>query len=140
MKQIFFLYLLFVLSLPNLLLVSCGLFDADSNLDWQNLKFPEQSVYVLFLDGNDVYAGAGYDGLWGLDMSNSNAEWEYLGHRVTEGERHFDAGVQAVDVFKDKITIGYADPPEQEDGQRQGYGVARIEGNPGSHVMMAQDS
>ena len=87
---------------------------------WEDLGFPEPSGYALFLEGDDLYVGAGHDGLWALDLRSSGAEWEYLGHRVTDGERHFESGVQAVDVYQGKITIGYADPPVQPDGQRIG--------------------
>jgi len=90
----------------SLLFLQCDIITGSkSGSSWENLNFPEQSVYVLFLDGNDLYAGAGYDGLWVLDISRSNAEWEYLGHRVTEGERHFSSGVQAIDVYDGEIRI-----------------------------------
>jgi len=101
----------------SLLFLQCDIITGSkSGSSWGNLNFPEQSVYVLFLDGNDLYVDAGYDGLWVLDVSKSNAEWEYLGHRVTEGERHFESGVQAIDVYKGTIFIGYISPLKLDSG------------------------
>lgn len=102
-------------------LAGCEWFESgEKKPEWQSLHFPEQSVSVLFLDGDDLFAGAGYDGLWVLDLSDKGSTWQYLGRRITEGERHFEAGVQAVDVHEGKITIGYADPPVNEEGHRIG--------------------
>jgi len=100
--------------------------DSKNGSSWENLNFPEQPVYVLFLDGNDLYVGAGYDGLWVLDISRSNAEWEYLGHRVTEGERHFESGVQTINVHDSNIIIGYIEPIDKTDVENEiGIGVWR---------------
>lgn len=98
----------------------CSLFYNKRVVEWQDLKFPKQSVSALFLDGNDLYAAAGHDGLWVKDLSNHDSKWQYLGHRVIEGERHFESGVQAVDVYQGRITIGYAAPSLQNNGQRIG--------------------
>lgn len=113
-----------LIAILTLFLVQCSLFDSSETGDkesrWESLFFPEQTGYSLFLDGKDLYVAAGFDGLWVIDVSVDNTEWEYIGHRVTEGERHFESGVQAIDVHKGKITIGYADPPVQEDGHKIG--------------------
>ena len=97
------------------LLLSCTKDNNKVIYSWEDLSLPLQTGYVLFIENNNLYVGAGYDGLWVLDISRSNTEWEYLGHRVTEGERHFEAGVQAIDIYNETITIGYIYPPEIDD-------------------------
>lgn len=96
-----------------LTITSCNLFSSNKNNEWEDLGFPEQTVYKLFIDGDDVYAAAGHDGLWMRSMKNSD-NWEYLGGSIEDAERHFESGVQAVDVYQGRITIGYTDPPEIE--------------------------
>lgn len=99
-------------------ITSCNLFSGNDN-EWEDLGFTEQTVYKIFIDGDDVYAAAGHDGLWMRSKQNSGT-WDYLGGSVEDGERHFESGVQAVDVYEGRITIGYTDPPEIEDGVRIG--------------------
>ncbi len=106
---------------------SCSLFGSKKNYNWEDLGFPEQTVYKLFIDGNDIYAAAGHDGLWMRSMKNSD-NWEYLGGSIEDGERHFESGVQAVDVYQGRITIGYTSPPELENGDRIGLWCSENKG------------
>lgn len=120
-------------------LSGCGLFDGEVRPEWENLGFSEQSAYVLFLDGNDLYVGAGYDGLWAADISKRTAEWEYLGHRVTDGERHFGSGVKAIDVYNEEIRIRAE--TYHESGRRVGVWLSTDRGEtwmPGDNGMFTE--
>lgn len=109
---------LITIALLMLIFTSCSLFSSNDH-EWEDLGFPEQTVYKLFIDGEDVYAAAGHDGLW-VRSTQDSGDWEYLGGSIEDGERHFESGVQAVDVYQGRITIGYIDPPEMDDGKRIG--------------------
>lgn len=102
-----------------LITISCGLISSDNDPVWETLSFSEQSVYQLFINGEYIYAAAGHDGLWMRSIQDTGS-WEFLGGRVEDSERHFESGVQAVDVYEGRITIGYTDPPEIENGVRIG--------------------
>ncbi|MDZ7692217.1 MAG: hypothetical protein U5K69_13970 [Balneolaceae bacterium] len=113
LHYLFFSFVLFLVG-------GCGLIGNDSDPDWENLDFPVQTGYQLHVSGGDLYVAAGHDGLYVLENANPRYQWEYLGHKVTQGERHVDSGVQAVDVYGDTILVGYVSPPEQEDGAQIG--------------------
>lgn len=98
----------------------CGLFGSEQKPEWENLNFPVQTGYKLFFSDGDLFVAAGYDGLYFLKNADPENEWKYLGHKVTEGERHAESGVQAINVYKDTIIIGYIATPEQENGARVG--------------------
>ncbi len=116
-----------ILSIVSLL--SCTKDNNEIIHSWEDLSLPVQTGYVLFIDNNNLYVGAGYDGLWARNLSRRNSKWEYLGHRVTEGERHFEAGVQAINVYNGTITIGYICPPEIDDGKFIGVWRSKDRGN-----------
>lgn len=103
----------------SLIVTSCSLLSSNNDPFWEDLGFPEQTVYKLFIDGDDIYAAAGHDGLWVRSL-DKNGSWDYLGGSIEVGERHFESGVQALDVYEGRITIGYTSPPEIENGVRIG--------------------
>lgn len=110
--------LLFLIFFP-LIVISCSLLSSNNDYFWEDMGFPEQTIYKLFINDSHIYAAAGHDGIWMRSIEDTSS-WEYLGGGVEDGERHFESGVQAVDVYEGRITIGYTDPPEIETGVRIG--------------------
>lgn len=93
------------------LLSGCGVFENEQKSpQWEDLQFPVEFAYKLFLSDGDLYVAAGYDGLYYLEGADPENGWQYLGHKITEGERYRNVGVQVVDVYNDIILIGIRAP------------------------------
>lgn len=104
--------------LTTLLAGGCGLFENEQTPpEWEDLQFPVESAFKLFLSEGDLYAAAGYDGLYYLEEADPENGWQYLGHKQPEGEFYRYAGVQTVDVYDDTILIGTNGVAEQPNGE-----------------------
>jgi hypothetical protein len=59
---------------------------------WQSLGLENKLVSKLILDGNYLYACAGKDGLFELNLNSKNNNWRYLGLADTLVERTLESG------------------------------------------------
>lgn len=68
----------------------------EGTFSWENLHLPAETGYELCLEGDRLFVAAGHDGLFALDVSDSNAEWEHLGQEITEDQQPSSLGVRKI--------------------------------------------
>ncbi len=75
--------------------------------DWDNLGLEGKLVNDLKLIDNYLYACAGKDGLYRLDLDQSNSQWEFLGLADTGVERSIEGGVTDVISVNGSLLVSY---------------------------------
>lgn len=74
---------------------------------WELLGLEGKLVNDLKLVDNYLYACAGRDGLFRLNLNGSSKDWEYLGLADTRVERQLDAGVTGVILVNNTLIVSY---------------------------------
>lgn len=74
---------------------------------WWSLGLQGKLVSELALHKNYLYACAGRDGLYRLNLFYENSQWEYLGLADSSAERTLEHGVNSITMIDDTILVGY---------------------------------
>ena len=76
---------------------------------WKPLGLGGKLVSELVLYKNFLYACAGRDGLYRLNLCSENSQWEYLGLADTSIERTLESGVTDVLSVSGHLLVSYVD-------------------------------
>jgi len=76
--------------------------------NWELLGLEGKLVNDLKLIDNYLYACAGKDGLYRLDLNYSTKEWEYLGFADSLIERGLEIGITDIISINENLIVGYS--------------------------------
>ena len=87
---------------------SCDELPSEKIGEWKCLGLEGKLVNDLKLIDNYIYACAGKDGLYRLNLNNTNKVWEYLGFKDDRVERTLETGVTDIISVDGDLILSYS--------------------------------
>ncbi|RKY55257.1 MAG: hypothetical protein DRP93_03690 [Candidatus Neomarinimicrobiota bacterium] len=115
-----------------ILIASCGNQIPELG-EWQSLGLEDKLVGKLHIFDNELYACAGRDGLYRIDLNIGDSDWDYLGLADTSISSMLESGVTDIIKANNDLVVSYG-----ADFELQKSGIYRS--NDSGETWIASDS